>query len=188
GSNSLTECLVFGARAGVEAARHAGAGPALNLSLIEAQAADEARRIEARWITRDTGQERVADIRSAMQMAMEKGCGVYRTEATMKTCVAEIAKLRERYDQVKLDDRHKTFNTDLIGALELGCMLDVAATIVAGALNRQESRGSHTRTDYPTRDDGKFMKHTMAHWSATGPRLDYSPVAVTKWQPEERKY
>ncbi len=188
GSNSLTECLVFGARAGAGAAQHATQGPALNLSLIEAQATDEARTIEERWIKRDTGKERVADIRGEMQAAMERGCGVYRTESTMKTCVSEIAALRERYQQVKLDDRHRTFNTDLIGALELGCMLDVAATIVAGALNRQESRGSHTRTDFPARDDAKFMKHTMAHWTPRGPALDYSPVAVTKWQPEERKY
>src|SRR5207249_3219818 len=92
GSNSLTECLVFGARAGAEAAKHTQSGPSLNLSLVEAQAADEARTIEERWIRRDTGNERVADIRSAMQMAMEQGCGVYRTEETMRTCVTEIAK------------------------------------------------------------------------------------------------
>ena len=188
GSNSLTECLVFGARAGIAAAQHASSGPALNLSLVEAQASDEARSIEERWIKRDTGTERVADVRSAMQMAMELGCGVYRTEKSMQACVTEITALRERYQKVKLDDRHKTFNTDLIGALELGCMLDVAAAIVAGALNRQESRGSHTRVDFPTRDDARFMKHTMAHWSPNGPKLDYSPVTVTKWQPEERKY
>lgn len=188
GSNSLTECLVFGARAGEAAARHALSGAAVNVRLVEAQAADEARVIEERWIKRESGRERVADVRSAMQMAMERGCGVYRTASTMQTCVTEIAQLRERYRNVKLDDRHTTFNTDLIGALELGCMLDVAQAIVAGALNREESRGSHTRTDFPTRDDGKFMKHTLAHWSPNGPTLDYSPVAVTKWQPEERKY
>ena len=189
GSNSLTECLVFGARAGISAVTHAASAPKVNTSLVEAQAADEERRLAKTYLTNDTGTERVAVIREALQHSMEKGCGVYRVEATMKTCVDEVAALRERYKKVKLDDRHATFNTDLIGALELECMLDVAQAIVAGALNRQESRGSHTRTDFPARDDVKFLKHTLAHRGPDGaPRLDYSPVTITKWQPEERKY
>lgn len=106
----------------------------------------------------------------------------------MQEGVAAVAKLRERFARIKLDDRHRTFNTDLTGALELDCMLDVAATVVQGALARQESRGSHTRTDFPQRDDEKFLKHTMAYHGPGGPKLDYLSATITRWQPEERKY
>jgi fumarate reductase flavoprotein subunit len=188
GSNSLTECLVFGERAGTEAARHAAGAPAPNEAAVAAQAADEERRIRTTLLENTTGTERVSAIRGDLQMAMERGCGVYREERLMKACVEEVARLRERYARVRIDDRHATFNTDLIGALELDAMLDVAACVAAGALNRQESRGSHTRTDFPNRDDARFMKHTLAHHAPTGPRLDYADVTITRWQPEERKY
>jgi fumarate reductase flavoprotein subunit len=188
GSNSLTECLVFGARAGAEAATAAADGRAPNRSLLKAQAGDEERRIEGAYLARQDGTERVAAIRTDLQAAMERGCGVYREEASMKACVAEVAALRDRSARVRLDDRHRTFNTDLVGALELDCMLDVAAAVALGALSRQESRGSHTRTDYPARDDVKFLRHTLAYHSPSGPKLDYAPVAITKWQPEERTY
>ncbi len=188
GSNSLTECLVFGERAGTEAAAHARSAGAINEAALTAQAADEERRIRKSYLEKTDGTERVATIRSELQMTMERGCGVYREEKLMKTCVEEVAKLRDRYKNVKIDDRHATFNTELVGALELDAMLDVAQCVATGALNRQESRGSHTRVDFTTRDDAKFLKHTLAHYSPTGPRLDYSDVKITKWQPEERKY
>ena len=188
GSNSLTECLVFGERAGTQAARHARSTGSINEATLMAMALDEERRIRKAYLEKTTGTERVSTLRSQLQAAMERGCGVYRTQDTMQACVEEVAALRDRYQHVKIEDRHATFNTELIGALELDAMLDVAQCVVAGALNRQESRGSHTRTDFPTRDDAKFMKHTLAHYSATGPTLDYSDVTITRWQPEERKY
>ncbi len=188
GSNSLTECMVFGARAGQEAARHAATAPALNRSLVEAQAADEARRIDETFIKRTGDGERVAAIRTELQQTMEKGCGVYREERRINECVGALAKLRERFARVRLDDRHLTFNTDLTGALELECMIEVAQAVAQGALARQESRGSHTRIDFPDRDDEKFLKHTLTYHSPGGPKLDYAPVTITRWKPEERKY
>jgi succinate dehydrogenase / fumarate reductase flavoprotein subunit len=99
-----------------------------------------------------------------------------------------IAKLRERYRNLKIDDRGKRFNTDLISALELGHLLEFAEVIVTGALARQECRGSHYRVDYPKRDDENWLKHTLAYRTEDGPRLEYKPVSITKFQPEERKY
>jgi fumarate reductase flavoprotein subunit len=188
GSNSLSECLVFGARAGRAAAAHAADAPEPNASRVEALAADEERRIRERYLARRGGGERVAAVRADLQAAMERGCGVYREESRMKRCTEEIAALRERFARVSLDDTHATFNTDLVGALELDAMLDVAAAMAHGALLRQESRGSHTRTDFPARDDVKFLSHTLAHRGPTGPRIEYVPVTITRWPPEERKY
>jgi len=186
GSNSLTECLVFGARAGrsaVEFARGSSEGsePAL---LEEARA--EAGRIES--LRGKPGSERMAQIGRELNTTMERGCGVFRDESSMHDSVRTVADLKGRYPDLGLGDASRVFNTELVMALELGNMLDVAEAVCSSALARRESRGSHTRTDFETRDDAEFLKHTMIRFSPAGPALDYKPVTITRWQPEERKY
>src|SRR5881628_1911441 len=187
GSNSLTELLVFGTRAGRAAARHALERPALRSNPLMAQARDERRRLDQRFLRAD-GREKIADIREEMQKAMESGCGIYRDRATMEGTCQSLRKLRERFAHISLADKDAIFNTELIAALELECTLDVAETVARSALAREESRGSHTRTDFPKRDDARFLKHSLAYRTPDGPRIEYLPATITRWPPEERKY
>jgi fumarate reductase flavoprotein subunit len=188
GSNSLTECLVFGARVGKQAAQdslEAGAAPGKPLAMM---AEEEQGRLLADFLEKEGGGERIAAIRQDLQAAMERGAGIYRTEESLKDAVEEVAALRERYADVAIDDRDRAFNTELMAALELGNMLEVAETIVQSALERRESRGSHTRRDYPDRDDERYLRHSLAYTTPEGPRIDYSDVSITRWPPAERKY
>jgi len=187
GSNSLTELLVFGARAGRAAARHALERPALPSNPLAQLASDERRRLDQRFLRAD-GREKIADIREGMQKAMESGCGIYRDRATMDATCQTLRKLRERFAHISLADKDAVFNTELIAALELECTLDVAEAVARSALAREESRGSHTRTDFPKRDDARFLKHSLAYRTPDGPRIEYLPVTITRWPPEERKY
>jgi len=187
GSNSLTELLVFGARAGRAAARHALERPALPSNPLAQLASDERRRLDQRFLRAD-GREKIADIREEMQKAMESGCGIYRDRATMDATCQTLAKLRERFAHISLADKDAVFNTELIAALELECTLEVAETVARAALAREESRGSHTRTDFPKRDDARFLQHSLAYRTPDGPRIEYLPATITRWPPEERKY
>ncbi|MBI3002766.1 MAG: fumarate reductase (quinol) flavoprotein subunit [candidate division NC10 bacterium] len=187
GSNSLTELLVFGARAGRAAARDALGRPPIRSNPLAQLAADERRRLNERFLRAD-GRERIAEIREEMQKAMEKGLGIYRDRATMQETCKTLRHLRERFAHVGLMDRDAVFNTELIAALELESLLHVAETIAHSALAREESRGAHTRTDFPKRDDTRFLNHSLATHTPDGPRIDYSPVTITRWPPEERKY
>jgi len=187
GSNSLTELLVFGARAGRAAARHALERPALRTNPLAQLASDERRRLDQRFLRAD-GREKIADIREEMQKALESGCGIYRDRATMEGTCQTLRKLRERFAHISLADKDAVFNTELIAALELECTLDVAETVARSALAREESRGSHTRTDFPKRDDAQFLRHSLAYRTPDGPRIEYLPVTITRWPPEERKY
>src|SRR5713101_10119233 len=187
GSNSLTELLVFGARAGRAAARHALERPALRSNPLAQLASDERRRLDQRFLRAD-GREKIADIREEMQKALESGCGIYRDRATMEGTCQTLRKLRERFAHISLADKDAVFNTELIAALELECTLDVAETVARSALAREESRGSHTRTDFPKRDDAQFLRHSLAYRTPDGPRIEYLPVTITRWPPEERKY
>jgi len=187
GSNSLTELLVFGARAGRAAARAALERPALKANPLALLAADERKRLEQRFFRAD-GRERIADIREAMQKAMEEGAGIYRDRPTMEKTCQTLQTLRERFARIGLSDRDAVFNTEVIAALELECMLDVAQAVAHSALVREESRGAHTRTDFPKRDDARFLKHSLAYRTPDGPRIESLPVTITRWPPEERKY
>src|SRR5262245_60044768 len=181
GSNSLTELLVFGARAGRNAAAFASDNPILNRAEIERQAAEEQKRIADRFIRKTSGKERLVTIRTEMNTAMEAGCGIYRTESSVKQTCEKLAELRARFDDVAIDDHSLSFNTELTSALELDFMLDVALTVTHSALERRESRGSHQRTDYPKRDDSKYLKHSLAFRVQGGPpRIDYLDVVITK--------
>jgi fumarate reductase flavoprotein subunit len=188
GSNSLTELLVFGSRAGRSAAEYARAQPAPQSARLSAIAADEQRRLDRQFLRKEGGRERIATIRQEMQKAMEEGVGIYRDEEKMQQTCGVLRKLRKRFEDIIIEDRGSTFNTEIISALELDFMLDVAEAVANSALKRKESRGSHTRTDFPKRDDANFLKHTLAYRTADAPRIEYLPVTLTRWQPEERKY
>jgi fumarate reductase flavoprotein subunit len=188
GSNSLTEILVFGARAGKAAAafaaEQAGASPSL-----EAQAHDEHRRLEDGFLRKSGGRERIATLRAEMHQIMEESAGIYRTEAVLKEATGKLRRLQERFQDLGLDDKSYTFNTELTSALELSYMLDVAQAIVQSGLERRESRGSHQRSDYPERDDERFLAHSLACRGENGsPRIEYRPVTITRWPPGQRVY
>ncbi|MGR7001056.1 hypothetical protein ACU686_28295 [Yinghuangia aomiensis] len=139
------------------------------------------------------GTERVAAIRAEMQETMDANAGVYRTEETLKQALSDIKNLQKRYKNVSIQDKGKRYNTDLLEAVELGFLLDLAEVLVVGAANRKESRGGHAREDFQARDDVNFMKHTMAYREVDAEgdhsiRLDWKPVVVTRYQPMERKY
>ena len=188
GSNSLPELLVFGARAGRAAAEYASRqkepGPG-----VVAQAEDERRRLVHDVLERTDGQERVATVREAMQKIMEESAGIFRSGPGLARAADLLRELEERARRVRLDDRSKTFNTELITALELRFMVEIARTMVASALNREESRGAHQRLDFPKRDDRRFLAHSLCRRGADGScRIEYLPVTITRWPPGERVY
>ncbi|MDK1472730.1 succinate dehydrogenase flavoprotein subunit [Streptomyces sp. 549] len=189
GTNSLLDINVFGRRAGIAAAEYASTADYVELPEDPAgQVVEQVERLRAA-----TGNERVTEIRKALQETMDKNVMVFRTEQTLKEAVEDVAMLRKRYLNVSVQDKGKRFNTDLLEAIELGNLLDLAEVTAVSALARKESRGGHYREDYPTRDDVNFMRHTMAYREvgADGTesiRLDYKPVVTTRYQPMERKY
>jgi fumarate reductase flavoprotein subunit len=190
GSNSLPECLVFGARAGRAAAEYASRTHRQpdHLRVIEPQIRDERRRLEHDLF--DTrGHERLAEVREAMQRTMEQSAGIYRDGPQLQAGADKLAALRGRVAKLHLDDRSRTFNTERIAGLELSFMLDVAEAIITSALRRQESRGAHQRTDFPARDDYRFLAHSLVSRNGDGSmRIDYLPVTITRWPPGERVY
>ncbi len=189
GSNSLTECLVFGARAGKAAANYAAGQSFEPGSALFAQARDEQARLEREFLGKDGGKERIAAIREEMQKAMEEAAGIYRSHAVLAEGREKIRALKERLKNISLDDRSYTFNTELTAALELSYMLDVAQTIVHSALERKESRGAHQRRDFPERDDTKYLAHSLAYRRQDGmPHIEYLPVKITRWPPGKRVY
>ena len=188
GSNSLTELLVFGARAGRAAAAFASEQKD-SWGHVLAQAMDETRRLEGDFLRKTTGRESIAGIREEMQRSIERGAGIYRTGASLIEAAVTLRKLQERFRNVALQDHSRTFNTELTAALELSFMLDVAEAIVQSALHRTESRGSHQRTDFPARDDEKFLSHSLVSRNEDGSfRVEYLPVTLTRWPPGERVY
>ena len=188
GSNSLAECLVFGARAGKAAAEYASREQASSGAAL-AQAADEERRLKTEYLSKTGGRERIATIRTEMQETIEKSAGIYREHALLAEGLHKMLELQERYREISLDDRSHTFNTELESALELGFMLDVAQSIVTAALHRTESRGAHQRTDFPMRNDESFLAHSLLYRNFDGSgRVEYSPVKITRWPPAERVY
>ncbi|MEU0947402.1 succinate dehydrogenase flavoprotein subunit [Streptomyces canus] len=189
GTNSLLDINVFGKRAGIAAAEYSQKADFVELpeNPAELVVAQVERLRDA------TGTERVSVLRRELQETMDANVMVFRTEQTIKTAVEKIAELRERYLNVSIQDKGKRFNTDLLEAIELGNLLDLAEVMAVSALARKESRGGHYREDYPNRDDVNFMRHTMAYREVGDDgtetvRLDYKPVVQTRYQPMERKY
>ena len=188
GSNSLPELLVFGARAGRAAAEYASLqkdpGPA-----VLAQGTDEKNRLRSEFLDKTGGRERLATLRDDMQKTMEESAGIYRNGDALGRAAHTLSDLRARFGDLVIEDRSRTFNTGAIAALELSFMLDVADAIVNSALRREESRGAHQRTDFPGRDDQRFLSHSLIHRSSDGSsRVEYRPVTITRWPPAERVY
>ena len=189
GSNSLTECLVFGARAGRNAAIFASEQKAGSAAPVIAQALDEKRRLESEFLHKAGGRERIATIREEMQQAMEAGAGIYRTHESVAAAAVTISRLQERFADIAITDHSRTFNTELTAALELAYMHDVAEAIIQCALQRRESRGSHQRSDFPQRDDQHYLAHSLVYRHDDGTtRVEYLPVTITRWPPGERVY
>ncbi|MGB2968375.1 MAG: succinate dehydrogenase flavoprotein subunit [Candidatus Nanopelagicales bacterium] len=186
GTNSLLDINVFGRRAGTAAAEYSATVDAPPLP------EDPAGRVtELIENLRDSdGSERTSEIRRAMQETMDMNAQVYRNDETLTQALSDVKELQARYKNVSIQDMGRRYNTDLLEAIELGFLLDLAETLVLGALARKESRGGHAREDYQTRDDENFMVHTMAYREPDSEevRLDYKPVVVTRYQPMERKY
>jgi fumarate reductase flavoprotein subunit len=188
GSNSLPELLVFGARAGRAAAEYASAqkdpGPA-----VLAQGTDEKNRLQSDFLDKTGGRERLATLRDEMQKTMEESAGIYRNGDALGRAAHRLGDLRTRFADLAVEDRSRTFNTGAVAALELSFMLDVADAIVNSALRREESRGAHQRTDFPTRDDQRFLSHSLIQRTSDGSsRVEYRPVTITRWPPAERVY
>jgi fumarate reductase flavoprotein subunit len=188
GSNSLTELLVFGNRAGKAAAQFALESPRLNTASLELQAAEEQERISRNFFRKEGGTERISTLRKEMNETMETSAGIYRSEKSLKETCNKIKELKDRFSNIIMEDKSFSFNTELTSALELEFMLDVAEAISYSALERTESRGSHQRTDFPGRDDENFLKHSLAYQNDIEPRIDYKDVVITKWPPGERVY
>ncbi len=191
GSNSLTELLVFGARAGQAAAAYAKESPDFSPRL-QALADDAAQDIEKTWIAPRSkrSKDTIAGIRKELHNQMENGAGIYRDAKSLQTARETVLELQERAQHVALQDTSYTFNTELTAAIELRNLLELSSAIIESALQRTESRGSHQRTDHPKRDDEKFMAHSLAYRTeyGTAPRIEYAPVTITRWPPKERVY
>jgi fumarate reductase flavoprotein subunit len=186
GSNSLVEILVFGARAGRNAALFSKEQPAPSEELGHAEADEERRRIASLF---EGGKERVATLRGELQAAMEKGAGIYRDRSGLEEAAAKLAEIKERCERVHLDDSSKTFNTELVSALELGYIFDCCEALIYSALAREESRGAHQRIDHSERDDEHFLAHSLAYRrEGAPPRVEFLPVRITRWPPGERVY
>jgi len=185
GSNSLLECVVYGRRTGAFLAEFVQKRKLPNLDeqyyLTEAQ-----QQIQA--LLEQPGQYRIGQIRDAFQDCMTQHCGVFRTEELMREGLQQLQQLQQQSSQIYLDDKDSCWNTEVVEALELRSLMVVAQLILTSALNRQESRGAHSREDYPERDDTNFLKHTMAYYSPAGIDLQYRPVTITLFEPKERKY
>jgi fumarate reductase flavoprotein subunit len=187
GSNSLTEILVFGARAARSAASFAQRQPPISTTRLETQLQTERARI-ARLIANKDGTERIAGLRSELNQALEEGAGIFREGSGLTRTCDKIRELRERFGGLRLEDTSPTFNTELIAALELEFMLDVGDALAHSALARTESRGSHQRTDFPARNDEEFLRHSLAFRTDGEPKISYLDVVITRWPPGRRIY
>jgi succinate dehydrogenase / fumarate reductase flavoprotein subunit len=184
GTNSLVDILVFGRRGG----RHAAKFIQENDWAPLPARADEPARAMVSQVLNSTGKERAADIRDNLQDEMMDKASVFRDATGLTAMRTKLRELRDRYRQVKSEDRGMRYNTELLEVIELGCLLDLADVLVESALARQESRGGHSREDFPKRDDANWLKHTLAYQSPRGIELKFKPVVITKFQPMERKY
>ena len=187
GGNSLLECVVMGQRAGAAAGNFVkGKSSAIKDTVLNDAVKKTSAEVDA--LLKSDGKERLVTLRDEMAQTMTDKIGIFREEKPMREALATIRELSARFRNIGVDAKNRKFNLDLLRTIELGGMLDAAETIAAGALARKESRGAHSRLDFKTRDDVNWMKHTLAHFTADGARLEYESVVQTKWQPEERKY
>jgi succinate dehydrogenase / fumarate reductase flavoprotein subunit len=185
GGNSLLETITFGRRAGKAAAAYASTQP--EPSLPDRSAKRDAEAIDE-LLARPSDRERMADLRGEMGSAMNGGVGIFRTKEGIAEALGKVREVKERWRRVPVQNKGKVFNFELLSVIELGFMIDLAEVIALGALQREESRGAHSRRDFPERDDAAWMKHTLVYQTPDGPRLEYAPVTKTRWEPEKRVY
>jgi succinate dehydrogenase / fumarate reductase flavoprotein subunit len=187
GANSLLDTLIFGARAGQHAAHRSVQMPMPDTG--RAKLHDDERMIE-RIIGRErNGGRRISEIKDELGTTLNRHCAVFRDEAGLREAHEVVRRLKEEERTAYIDDRGTVFNQDVLAAIELGYMLDCAEAIVVAAIERKESRGAQFRTDYPERNDDDWLKHIdLSRNGDDTPSISYSPVTITKWQPEERKY
>jgi succinate dehydrogenase / fumarate reductase flavoprotein subunit len=186
GANSLLDTLIFGRRSGSHAAEVAR-------GLAMPSTAHTRVELEQRWIDSIIGRERdgrrVSEIKDELGTMMNEKCAVFRDEEGLQEALTIVRRLKDEADKAYIDDRGTVFNQDVLGAIELGYMLDCAECIVTGAIERKESRGAQFRTDFPERNDDEWLKHiTLSMDGGEGPQIDYSPVTITQWEPMERTY
>ncbi len=186
GTNSTAECLVWGRITGDNAAKYASSQKTLPPSPQSTTLKAEETRLFHRFSS--NGTESAYALRRELQRTMDSQVAIYRTGPDLEAALKKIRELKQRIPDIRVRDHGRIYNTDLLSALEVDNLLDLAEVIVTGALARTESRGAHYRRDYPQRDDANWLKHTLAYYTPTGPRLDYIPVTITMWQPVERKY
>ncbi|OWY67848.1 succinate dehydrogenase flavoprotein subunit [cyanobacterium TDX16] len=185
GSNSLLECVVYGRRTGAAIAQYV---QNRKLPDIQAQRYINEAKQQIQALLEQPGKYRIEQVRTAFQDAMTQHCGVFRTESLMQEGLQQLQQLQQQSAQIYLDDKGSCWNTEIIEALELGSLIVVGQLILNSALNRQESRGAHFREDFPQRDDSNFLKHTLSYYSPAGIDLQYKTVAITMFEPQERKY
>jgi succinate dehydrogenase / fumarate reductase flavoprotein subunit len=184
GTNSLLDIVVFGKQAGIKAIEFARENEFTPLP----SDGEDLARVQLDALRSGKGSENVAGLRKEMQEVMFEHVGVFRTDVGMRQAVEKIRELKERFKFVQVDDQGSTYNTDLMEAWEVGCLLDVAEVTAVAALERTESRGAHAREDYPKRDDKKWLKHSLAYLEKDGVRLEFKPVTITKFKPKARVY
>lgn len=187
GTNSLLDAVVYGRRAGKSLVRFLNENGTVKADFVEDQYKASLDRVDK--IKKNTGDEKVSTLRTELQNVMNEKVGVYRDGRPLEEALKGVEELEQRFKNIQIDDKASVFNTDLAEALELGNLLDFARHIVAGALNRHESRGGHARIDFPKRDDKDWLKHTIALRKDDGSlEFTYKPVVITKFQPKERTY
>ena len=185
GTNSTSECLVFGAVSGEEAARHAMKAGFHDIP--QEKLMEEEKRVFDKVLGSE-GPETVPGIRDEVRRIMNEKAWIYRRGDQLESGLKEMRNLKEKFKKIRVNDKGRPFNTGMLNALQLDYMLDLAEVTMASALPRNESRGAHSRTDYPKRDDQNWLRHTLAFCTTDGPRLEYLPVTITKWQPAARTY
>jgi succinate dehydrogenase flavoprotein subunit len=186
GANSLLDTLIFGRRAGAHAAARADGIP-MPTAPPPSRLADEEEWI-ADLMNRPADGRRVSEIKDELGTEMNRDCAVFRDAEGLTRCLETVKRLQDEARTAYIDDRGTVFNQDVLGAIELGYMLDVAECIVLAALERKESRGAQFRTDFPERNDDEWLKHITVSANGDRPVIDYAPVTITQWEPEERKY
>jgi succinate dehydrogenase / fumarate reductase flavoprotein subunit len=185
GSNSLLECVVYGRRVGAAIAQYV---KDRKMPQFNAESYLNTARDRLQSLLEQPGTIRIGQLRQEFQDCMTEHCGVFRTETTMQEGLAKVQQWKQKYQQIYLDDKDTCWNTEIIEALELQNLAIVGETILTSALNRKESRGAHSREDFTQRDDPNFLKHTLAYYSPLGIDIDYMPVVINRFEPQERKY
>jgi succinate dehydrogenase / fumarate reductase flavoprotein subunit len=186
GANSTSECIVWGRITGELAAKYASANRSHSSEISQQQVADEEKRIYD-GLFRGSGSVNPYEVRKTLNDTMDDKAYVFRNEESLSSALKKVRELKDMMWK-HVDDKAKEYNTNFTNVMEIDSMLRTAEVVLVGALNRKESRGAHSRTDYPVRDDANFLRHTLAYYTPDGPRMAWLPVTITRYAPVERKY